>query len=63
VDANAVGPAVEWANSLKEREVLEEFSVGPATLEDVYIRMIGRPDALEVPTEEVQHVVSAQLVH
>jgi ABC-2 type transport system ATP-binding protein len=62
VDASAVGLAVEWANSLKECEVLEEFSVGPTTLEDVYIRMIGRPDALEVPAEEVQHVVSAQLV-
>jgi hypothetical protein len=51
-----VGQAVAWAQGLKERETVEEFSVGPSTLEDVYVRMIGRPDALEMPAEEVNHV-------
>ncbi|MFQ5795508.1 MAG: ABC transporter ATP-binding protein [Candidatus Bipolaricaulia bacterium] len=56
VEATWVGPAVEWVHGLKEKGIVEEFSIGPATLEDIYVRMIGRPDALEVPTEEVNHV-------
>ena len=56
VEVTHVGQAVEWAQGLKEGETVEEFSVGPSTLEDVYVRMIGRPDALEVPVEEVNHV-------
>ncbi len=51
----AVTQAVEWARGLKERGTIEEFSVGPATLEDTYIRLIGRPDALGM-TEEVSNV-------
>ncbi len=53
-----VGQAVEWAHLLQEQEVAEEFSVGPTTLEDVYVRLIGRADVLEMPVEEVQHVRS-----
>jgi ABC-2 type transport system ATP-binding protein len=61
MEASSVGQAVAWANRVKERGMAEEFSVGPATLEDVYVRNIGRPDALEVPVKEVDHVVRAQL--
>lgn len=61
VSADQLDKAVEWARDLKAKEIVEEFLIGPATLEDVYVRMIGRPDALEVPTEEVRHVTSTQL--
>ena len=44
-DANQ---ATVWANRLKSDQLIEEYSLGPATLEDAYIRSIGRADALEV---------------
>jgi len=43
-----VARAIEWARDLREKGVVEEFSAGPTTLEDVYLRMIGRLDALEM---------------
>jgi ABC-2 type transport system ATP-binding protein len=36
-----------WANQMKADQLVEEYSIGPATLEDAYIRKIGRADALE----------------
>jgi len=61
VDANQVSQAVAWAGELKAASVIEEFSVGPATLEDVYVRKIGRADASAQPAKEVNHVVHAQM--
>ncbi len=42
-----VSLAVEWAKRLRLAHVVEEFSIGPATLEDAYLRKIGRTEALE----------------
>lgn len=39
--------AAVWANQMKAEQLIEEYSLGPATLEDAYIRSIGRADALE----------------
>jgi ABC-2 type transport system ATP-binding protein len=36
--------AIEWARGLKDSDIIEEFSLGPATLEDVYIRLVKNPD-------------------
>lgn len=36
--------AMEWARDLKEKEIVEEFSLGPATLEDVYVRLVKNPE-------------------
>jgi ABC-2 type transport system ATP-binding protein len=47
VDEALVDKAVEWASGLRSRQVVEEYSIGPATLEDAYLRKIGRADALE----------------
>ncbi len=47
VAESAVEMAVEWASGLRDDRVVEEFSIGPATLEDAYLRKIGRADALE----------------
>lgn len=44
--------AIDWAQSLKEKGIAEEFSLGPTTLEDTYVRMVGRLDILETPEEE-----------
>jgi ABC-2 type transport system ATP-binding protein len=47
VSAQDVSQAALWANQLKSGQHIEEYSIGPATLEDVYIRKIGRADALD----------------
>jgi ABC-2 type transport system ATP-binding protein len=47
VDEGHVTKAMEWAHALKDSGVAEEFSIGPTTLEDAYVRMVGRLDALE----------------
>jgi ABC-2 type transport system ATP-binding protein len=33
-----------WARGLKDAGIIEEFSLGPATLEDVYIRLVKNPE-------------------
>lgn len=39
-----LGSLVAWAQQLRSDGLIEEFSVGPATLEDVYIDLVGRLD-------------------
>jgi len=46
VQAGDVARAVVWANQMKEGQIVEEYSLRPSTLEDVYIREIGRADVL-----------------
>jgi hypothetical protein len=36
---------------LKEKDVIEEYSVGPASLEDVYLNVVGQGNTL-VSTEK-----------
>jgi ABC-2 type transport system ATP-binding protein len=43
-----VTAAIEWASDLKKEGYLEEFSLGPTTLEDAYVRIIGRQDVLAI---------------
>jgi len=47
VKAADVTQATLWATRMKDDQMVEEYSIGPATLEDAYIRKIGRADALE----------------
>jgi ABC-2 type transport system ATP-binding protein len=44
--ATAAAPAVEWSEALKRTGRSEEYRLGPATLEDVYVELVGRADAL-----------------
>jgi len=48
IDAQDAGDAVRWARPMMETGQAEEYALGAATLEDVYIRMIGREDALDL---------------
>jgi ABC-2 type transport system ATP-binding protein len=41
LDAAAARSAVEWATSLRDSGLVEEFSLGPITLEDAYVREVG----------------------
>ncbi len=36
--------AIDWARKLKENGIIEEFYLGPATLEDVYVRLVKNPE-------------------
>ena len=40
VQPKNIAKAIEWARGLKEQEIIEEFYLGPATLEDVYVRLV-----------------------
>ena len=53
VPADAAGQAVAWAESLKRAGSVEEFTLGPATLEDVYVALVGGAAAGPVQVEEV----------
>jgi ABC-2 type transport system ATP-binding protein len=46
VAASAAAAAVGWAEAAKLDGTFEEYRLGPATLEDVYVELVGRPDAL-----------------
>jgi ABC-2 type transport system ATP-binding protein len=43
--------AIGWARSLKEADTIEEFTLGPTTLEDVYVRLVQNPNDGETPGE------------
>lgn len=51
-----LGELVGWAQQLRSDRMVEEFSIGPATLEDVYIDLVGRLDDDE--TDAVAEAVS-----
>jgi ABC-2 type transport system ATP-binding protein len=53
VPMDAAGQAVAWAESLKCAGSVEEFTLGPATLEDVYVALVGGADAASAQAEEV----------
>lgn len=46
VAASAAAAAVGWAEAIKADGRVEEYRLGPATLEDVYVELVGRVDAL-----------------
>jgi ABC-2 type transport system ATP-binding protein len=43
--ADAAGPAAAWAEGLRHEGRVEEFSLAPATLEDVYVEIVDRAGA------------------
>jgi ABC-2 type transport system ATP-binding protein len=57
VSDDNVMEAMGWAQDLKANGVIEEFALGPTTLEDVYVRMIGRLDVLEMSEKEERNAV------
>jgi ABC-2 type transport system ATP-binding protein len=57
VPATEAAAAAAWAQDLRHAGVVEEFSLAPATLEDVYIELVGRADALA--NGEAVHALAA----
>jgi ABC-2 type transport system ATP-binding protein len=48
VHAAAAAAAVDWVEELKRAGVVEEYRLGPATLEDVYVELVGRADVFSL---------------
>lgn len=46
VATHSAGEAAAWAESLQRVGVVEEFALSPATLEDVYVRLVNRVEPL-----------------
>jgi ABC-2 type transport system ATP-binding protein len=59
VPMDAAGQAVAWAESLKAAGSVEEFTLGPATLEDVYVALVGGAEARAAQVEEVFDATAA----
>jgi ABC-2 type transport system ATP-binding protein len=48
IEERSAADAIQWARPLMASGVAEEYALGAVTLEDVYIRLIGREDALDL---------------
>jgi len=53
VPSDAAGRAVSWAELLQQAGFVEEYTLGPATLEDVYVALLGGKTAGSEHAEEV----------
>ena len=47
VPAQFASEAAAWGQQLRRQRQIEEFSLAPATLEDVYVELVGRADGPE----------------
>ena len=55
INEDSISNVMEWAHQLKVQDVIEEFSIGPTTLEDVYVRLIENPDVEGKVEKEDEH--------
>ncbi|MGA3057208.1 MAG: ABC transporter ATP-binding protein [Candidatus Limnocylindrales bacterium] len=59
VPVDGAGQAVAWAESLQRAGAIEEFTLGPATLEDVYVALVGGVGARPAEIEEALNATAA----
>ncbi len=52
VNESDVSFAIQWARDLKDKQVVEEYSVGPITLDDVYLKLVGHGDGEAASVKE-----------
>jgi ABC-2 type transport system ATP-binding protein len=52
VPSDAAGAAVSWAELLERAGIVDEFTLGPATLEDVYVALVGGIEVRPAEMEE-----------
>jgi ABC-2 type transport system ATP-binding protein len=48
------GDAVTWAEALRRAGRIQEYGLAPATLEDVYVELVGRADALREGSDAME---------
>jgi ABC-2 type transport system ATP-binding protein len=51
--------SMQWARGLKESGIIEEYYLGPITLEDVYLKAVGHTDFSETTEKEGIHGADA----
>jgi hypothetical protein len=59
VPMDGAGQAVTWAESLQRAGAIEEFTLGPATLEDVYVALVGGVETGPAELEEARNATAA----
>jgi ABC-2 type transport system ATP-binding protein len=65
VEASQAASAIDWAQALRTRRIVGEFSLTPASLEDVYVDLVSSKPAdapahaPTTPAEEVSHAHAA----
>ena len=59
VPIDGAGQAVAWAEALQRAGDVEEFTLGPATLEDVYVALVGGVEAGQAEMEETLNANAA----
>jgi len=59
VPTDGAGQAVAWAESLQRSGAVEEFTLGPATLEDVYVSLVGGAHTGSAAMEEAFDAAAA----
>jgi ABC-2 type transport system ATP-binding protein len=59
VPMDGAGQAVTWAESLQRAGAIEEFTLGPATLEDVYVALVGGVETRPAEPEEARSATAA----
>ncbi len=59
VPIDGAGRAVSWAEVLERSGAVEEFTLGPATLEDVYVAMVGGVEITAAEMEESPNASAA----
>jgi ABC-2 type transport system ATP-binding protein len=59
VPMDGAGQAVTWAESLQRAGAIEEFTLGPATLEDVYVALVGGVETGPAELEEARSATAA----
>ena len=60
VTSTHAGAAVAWAEALRRAGRIEEFGLTPATLEDVYVELVGRADALREGSSDMTEATDAR---
>jgi ABC-2 type transport system ATP-binding protein len=59
VSKDEAGQAVAWAEALARDGAIEEYTLGPATLEDVYVALVGGASAGPAEVEETFDATAA----
>jgi ABC-2 type transport system ATP-binding protein len=59
IPMDGAGQAVTWAESLQRAGAIEEFTLGPATLEDVYVALVGGVETGPAELEEARSATAA----
>ncbi|MDD5703378.1 MAG: ABC transporter ATP-binding protein [Dehalococcoidales bacterium] len=50
--------AIQWAHDLKETGIVEEYSISPVTMEEIYLKLVNQSDSEETKKEKEVETVA-----